>query len=253
MKPWRLIISPPLDGVTNMAIDTALFRLGGPPTLRFYSWSRPTLSLGYFQRPHAQLLKRCLHHGIDVVRRPTGGRAVLHGSEITYSVICAYDEFPGSSSLQSIYNTLAGWHLASFSAVGIAASLSGGEGRAGRHYASKAVCFLTSIPCEVVVKGRKICGSAQKRGSQGFLQHGSIPFDPDLEEFLAITGEEAKALKGFTTLRKEGYDGSREHFIHIMCEAFETVLDCRLQPRPLSGDEMEKIVQCRKSTVTCPS
>ena len=181
MIPWRLIISPPLDGATNMAIDEALFRYSSQPTLRFYSWSSPTLTLGYFQKAGKSLIVKCKENGIDVVRRPTGGRAILHDNEITYSVVSSYKSFPKPSTLQGIYKALALWQIASFEAIGMNATLPDGGSTIKQNYVTNDACFLTSIQSEVMVEGKKICGSAQKRGNDSFLQHGSIPVEMDLE------------------------------------------------------------------------
>lgn len=236
-----MILSPPLDGATNMAIDKALFSLSKEPTLRFYSWSRPTLSIGYFQKVNISLLNNCRKKGIDVVRRPTGGRAVLHDDEVTYSIISTYNDFPGSSSLHAIYQFLAEWQVASLAKIGVNASLSTSTRSLRQGYTSKDSCFLTTIPSEVVVKGKKICGSAQKRGYHSFLQHGSIPLSLNEEQFLDITGENKRALQSFTTLSKEGYAGTSENFVSILSFNFEAILDCQLHRSNILSTEWDEI------------
>ena len=90
------------------------------------------------------------------------------------------------------------------------------------------------------MNGKKICGSAQKRGDDSFLQHGSIPVDLNRQQFLNIMGEGEKVLDAFTTLKKEGYDGSVGEFISIMAGKLEEVLKCKLISGSISDSEMEK-------------
>ncbi len=243
---WRLIISPPSDGATNMAIDEALFKYSDQPTLRFYSWSSPTLSLGYFQKEDPRLINKCKENGIDVVRRPTGGRAVLHDNEITYSVVSSYENFPKPSTLKGIYKALAQWQVASFETIGLKTTLSDGVSSRQQNYVTNDACFLTPIQSEVLVKGKKICGSAQKRGNDSFLQHGSIPVDLNEQQFLNITGEREKALDAFTTLKKEGYEGTAGEFIALMSRKFEEVLRCKLISVSISDSEMKKTFSLKK-------
>ena len=222
-----------------MAIDEALFTLNQEPTLRFYSWSRPTLSVGYFQKVDKNLLKKCKKDGIDVVRRLTGGRAVLHNHEITYSVSATYSDFPSSSSLQAIYKTLATWQIAAFAKVGIDAKLSDSSKSKKQSYICNDSCFLTTLPSEVVVNGKKICGSAQKRGLRSFLQHGSIPLSLNEDQFIDITGEKKSALQTFTTMNNEGYTGTAEHFISILSHTFRDIIGCDLKKQDILHDECE--------------
>lgn len=249
MIPWRLIISPPLDGATNMAIDEALFRYSSQPTLRFYSWSSPTLTLGYFQKAGKSLIVKCKENGIDVVRRPTGGRAILHDNEITYSVVSSYKSFPKPSTLQGIYKALAHWQIASFEAIGMNATLPDGGSTIKQNYVTNDACFLTSIQSEVMVEGKKICGSAQKRGNDSFLQHGSIPVDLNKKQFLNIVGEKEKVLDTFTTLKKEGYGGTIQEFIFIMAGKFEDVFGCKLISGSISDSEMKKAYFLKKEHI----
>ncbi|MCX5883914.1 MAG: hypothetical protein NTU74_19585 [Deltaproteobacteria bacterium] len=121
MKPWRLLDTGILPGALNMGIDQALLEMHAagesPPTLRFYQWQPPAVSLGYFQKQHGLNLSACRDLGLDVVRRPTGGRAVLHVNDLTYSVIAgAGENIP--LSLPAAYGLLCEALLAGFQLLG---------------------------------------------------------------------------------------------------------------------------------------
>ena len=111
MAGWRLLVREPLDGASNMALDEAILlgRIQGatPPTLRFFSWNSPTISLGYGQRLDARIsVDACRRLGIGLVRRPTGGSAIYHDTlarEVTYSVVARAGDFDGSGDLLETY------------------------------------------------------------------------------------------------------------------------------------------------------
>ena len=222
-----------------MALDEAFFNLNSPATLRFYSWEKPTLSLGCFQKINNDIVRKCEKSGIDIVRRPTGGRAILHQSEITYSVSAAYDDFPSPSTLREIYKTLGLWQVRSLASLGIEASMSGkNDGK--NDYSKNDSCFLTSTPYEVAVQGKKICGSAQKRGKQNFLQHGSLLIDVDADLFLSLYSDDLQVNESFTYLRKENISASKNEIIEVMSENFSHIIGCKLERGVLSYEEIKE-------------
>lgn len=230
-----------------MSIDEALFKAGSRPTLRFYSWLKPTLSHGYFQKIDESLLARCRERGVHIVRRPTGGRAVLHQQEITYSVFSPFDSFPASPRLKDIYALLARWQVESLREIGVDASLAE-NGRSGGSYAQKKACFASSTPYEIGVAGRKLLGSAQKLGKEGFLQHGSLLLDLDEELFSFLFGKEMEKEDCCTTLKREGCLLGRDEIVPIMAESFEKMIGCTLTEGRLSeGEERERESQEKKS------
>ncbi|MEE9542718.1 MAG: octanoyltransferase, partial [Thermodesulfobacteriota bacterium] len=186
MLPFRLIVDPPLEGAENMAIDEALLRTmeegvlsGGEelPILRLYSWSEPTISIGYMQKAGAFRAVKDL----PLVRRVTGGRAVLHDSEITYSLTCPSSNPIFASGIEGGYRLVSSAIVETLKGFGIDASFEKGEaGRAKKSEKEKEACFLTTSRYEVAVKvpnepeRRKIAGSSQRRLKGAFLQHGSI-------------------------------------------------------------------------------
>lgn len=197
----RLISDGPLDGAANMARDEALLesaRQGGPPAVRLYGWSRPTLSLGAHQPSSDVDLVACRARGIDLVRRPTGGGAVLHDAELTYAVAGRLGEPPFPSSVVGIYDTIAAALLAGFARLGVQAVASRSSGRGGP---APAHCFSAPSAREILVAGRKLAGSAQLRRSGAFLQHGSIliDWDPSRIEDILSAGAPTGTTPGLTT------------------------------------------------------
>jgi len=161
-----------------MAVDEALAEAvdGGAsdPVLRLYRWSPPCLSLGFSQPYEAADASFCAAHGVDVVRRPTGGRAVLHHLELTYAVLAPLGRGPFSEDLQVTYGAICGALVAGLRRVGVTATISGAPD--GGHISpTRAIpCFIGPAAGEVVVGGRKLVGSAMRRVGATILQHGSI-------------------------------------------------------------------------------
>jgi lipoyl(octanoyl) transferase len=177
MTVWRLLDTGALPASLNMAIDEALLRLHVPgqsqPTLRFYQWSPPAVSLGYFQKRHAIDFKVCRELGLDVVRRVTGGRAVLHQNDLTYSIVADSGEgIP--SSLAAAYRLICNGLLAGFRLLGFEAELGRDQARSPHGD----ICFVRAAIGDIVYQGRKFVGSAQTWHGASLLQHGSIILEP---------------------------------------------------------------------------
>jgi lipoyl(octanoyl) transferase len=175
---WRLIIDAPARGAWNMAVDEALAEAvdagASPPVLRLYRWDPPCLSLGHAQPHDAAEAAYCSAHGIDIVRRPTGGRAVLHQLELTYSVCAPLGRAPFTRDLQAAYQTICRALVAGLRRLGVPAELSGAPEH-GMIPPTRAIpCFIGPAAGEVVVGGRKLVGSAMRRVGDSILQHGSI-------------------------------------------------------------------------------
>jgi lipoate-protein ligase A len=186
MHKWRLINSGEQTGAMNMALDEALLNSVAAghswPVLRFYRWQPATVTLGYAQSVHTDLdLDVCSQAGIDVVRRSTGGRAVLHDHEVTYSVIAPLNTGLFGGSVLECYRIISEVLQKTLLQLGLPAQLVPGKPRGGHQNSMKAVCFSAPSQYELVIEGRKVAGSAQKRQGQSFLQHGSIPLEMDLE------------------------------------------------------------------------
>ena len=175
---WRLLLAPPRTGAENMARDTALQSRAAETSetvFSVYSWTRPTLSFGRHQ-PASGLydLERIRAAGLDVVRRPTGGRAILHNREVTYSVTAPLEE---AEPLREAYSRINRILLDGLGRLGIVAGLASPSERAP--VPSTRPCFETPGEGELVADGSKLVGSAQWRDGGALLQHGSILVEDD--------------------------------------------------------------------------
>jgi lipoate-protein ligase A len=205
-EPWRLLITPPARGAWNMAVDEAILERvmhdDARPTLRLYAWEPACLSLGHAQ-PYADIdLERLQRRGWEAVRRPTGGRAILHTDELTYSVIGPADEPRLAGSVLESYNRLACALLYAVRLLGLDAQsspLSAELSAVGKQGVANPVCFEVPSAYEITAGGRKLIGSAQARRRQGVLQHGSLPLTGDLARItqaLSFPDESARRLAG---------------------------------------------------------
>lgn len=178
---WRLISYQSHSSFQNMAIDEAIFRdtlkNRKPPTLRFFGWRKAAVSVGYFQDVPKEIhAGRCRSAGVEVVRRITGGKAVYHLDEVTYSLSAGRWERRFPDDIVRTYEIISSCLARGLAELGIRASLA----EPGRKAERTPNCFSEPAGKELLVGGRKICGSAQIRSHGGFLQHGSLlmTFDP---------------------------------------------------------------------------
>ncbi len=166
-----------------MAVDEAILRqvsLGlSPPTLRLYAWSPPCLSLGRSQPLSDADLERLRQRGWELVRRPTGGRAILHTDELTYSVIAPASNPHVSGGVLASYRHLSHGLCAGLARLGVHVEIHP-EVQLSRSQRQDPVCFEVPSAYEITVQGRKLVGSAQLRRVRGVLQHGTIPLRGDL-------------------------------------------------------------------------
>lgn len=263
---WRLIITPSARGAWNMAVDEAILEAIGkelvPPTLRLYSWQPPCLSLGYAQPISDVNLPALLYHGWDLVRRPTGGRAILHTDELTYAVIGPLHEPRLQGSVLESYQRLSQALLKALTLLQIPAqakplsspSVSVPTGSATLATSASnppnPVCFETPSNYEILAKGKKVIGSAQARRKEGVLQHGSFPLYGDLTRILQVLAfpdeksrQEAKArlLQHATTAEEVlGEPLSWQAAANAFIQAFEQTLDLRFVKADLSGFEIAR-------------
>ena len=178
MTSWRLLVEGAQRGAWNMAVDEMLVEAvdagRSAPVLRLYRWAPPCLSLGFSQPYAAADAAFCAAHGVEVVRRPTGGRAVLHQHELTYAAAAPLGQGPFTQELQAAYQAICRALVAGLRAVGVAAELAG-EPAGGMIKPTEAIpCFVGPAAGEVVAAGRKLVGSAMRRVGGAILQHGSI-------------------------------------------------------------------------------
>jgi len=227
-EEWRLIDSGYLDAYTNMAIDEAVFamreKLGLPTSLRFYSWKPVAISIGYFQRIEDPSLKEYKRQKLTIVRRFTGGGAILHRNEITYSLACSTHEFPTFRDITKTQQLVHEAIILGLQNLGINAELERKETKGPDPY----FCFVTPSKYDVVEEGRKIGGSAQRRRNRAFFQHGSILMDNK------ITPESTKEKK----------DGRK--IIDSLIWGFEKRLGIRLLPGQLTKEEVKLSQELRQ-------
>lgn len=195
---WRLLRHGLATGAENMAIDEAISQAVAegsvPPTLRFYAWAPPCVSLGRNQPIASIDLARIAARGYHLVRRPTGGRAILHTDELTYSLIASPEHPLMAGYVLDSYLRISRGLVAGLRRLGIAAEEAPGANRAGPDVS--AACFEVPSAYEIVAGGRKILGSAQARRAKSVLQHGSLPLAGDLTrlvECLTFPDEAARA------------------------------------------------------------
>jgi lipoate-protein ligase A len=257
---WRLLITPPADGATNMAIDEALlYALAdgrGRPTLRFYQWVPPCLSLGY-NEPSADVDEAaCARLGYTWVRRPTGGRAILHTDELTYSVTAAESEPRVAGSIVNSYRQLSAGLLAGLRALG--ADVFQAQTEKVVNPDQGAACFDTPSNYEITVDGRKLVGSAQVRRRGIVLQHGALPLTGDLTRIfncLQLNGgeanrryaKEAALLAHACTLEEAlGRVVSFEEAAQALAQGFASALSLHLEAAGLTDYEHELAERLRR-------
>ncbi len=191
VSSWRFLNTGADGGAVNMAIDEAMLigvnRGTTPPTVRVYAWDPPTVSLGYAQRVEDELdLEAVGNCGFGVVRRPTGGRAVLHAGELTYSVVGPAGEDPLGRSIMEAYEAIARALAAGLGRLGVEVELAPVATEAMSRDGASPPCFASAGRYEIVVGGRKLIGSAQRRVGRGVLQHGSLLTDATHERIADV-------------------------------------------------------------------
>jgi lipoate-protein ligase A len=184
----RLIIEGKNSACKNMAIDRAMlfsYEEVKIPTLRFYQWELPTLSFGFFQKVPEHLIKICKKNNIALVRRPTGGKAVLHDDEITYSIVAPYYLFSKERDILHVYNSIAQIFLHAFKSMNLNVELS----ECKTTDESSMFCFSEPSYYEITFNGKKLIGNAQRYNRDIFLQHGSLPISRNLDLINELFGE----------------------------------------------------------------
>ena len=262
----RVIIDAALPGAINMAKDEAIARacdegITDFPTIRFYWWQRPTLSLGAKERlAEAADLDKCKEMGIDLVRRATGGRAVLHDKELTYSVIAPLNKKPFNSSVEESYKAIAEALREGIAAAGVELELTAGSRKikprtmaASSSNLDMKAAAMRHLPCfaapsryELAFRGRKCVGSAQRRLKKALLQHGSIIFLPEVERLALATGSDSNRLdelqKTMTGLQEiTGKTFDRAKLVNHLIPAFSHKLGYNFQPGNLLPAEKAKL------------
>lgn len=248
---WRLLIASPLarDGATNMALDeailTAVAEGESPPTLRFFAWDPPCVSIGYAQSMGQVVdLDACRRDGLNWVRRPTGGRAILHVDELTYSIVVPASEERVRGGVVESYRRLSLGLLAGLRLLGLNAAQS--QTLQEQSTDLSPACFDAPSHYEITFQGKKLVGSAQVRRKKAVLQHGALPLSGDvgrLAHYLRLPDDERTALKEelshrATTLEEAvGRPVSAEEAARALGRGFAEALNLRLKPGSLTPHE----------------
>ncbi|QBP40924.1 lipoate--protein ligase family protein [Paenisporosarcina antarctica] len=259
-KPiWYFINSGACRPSFNMALDEALLDWHSegllPPVIRFYRWNPATLSIGYFQNVAKEInMEEVKKHNLGFVRRPTGGRGVLHEHELTYSVIVSEDYPNMPRTVTEAYRVLSEGLLIGFQKLGLDAYFSvpdTEEKKSDLKNPKSAVCFDTPSWYELVVEGKKVAGSAQTRQKGVILQHGAILLDLDEDKLVSLfnyRSEEMKArvLRGLSEkavainrIRKT--PATIEECIEAFKSGFAEGLNVNLEPYSLTNDQIEYV------------
>lgn len=243
-KTFRLIRSGPLPGPRNMALDEALAGEGAPPlpAVRLYRWSPWTLSLGFFQAVRGEDLAPFRAAGLGVTRRSTGGGAILHADEVTYSVILPAGDPRIPRETAASYDWLHGAVREALEEVGVPSKLRGpgGEPAPGR---DPFFCFARTAAIDLVASGRKLVGSAQRRTRTAFLQHGSIPLSPN---GTAPAATSVAAERG-------GHPVLPEALEEALARAFARLLGAEAVPGPPTAEEEARAAALEASTYGNPA
>ena len=243
---FRLLVTEPLDGAANMALDEALLlsrlRHHAPPTLRFFAWAPPTVSLGFGQRLDGRIdLDEARALGIGLVRRQTGGSAILHEGpdlEITYSVAAAAGDFEGAGDLLETYRWIGAGLQAGLVALGAPVEMV--PVQPSDPAAMPAFCFARTGSFELEVEGKKLVGSAQRRQGAAFLQHGAIMLGADPARLRRVFPGAGDPLEGMTTLEAAlGRRPSFDEAVAALTAGFRQAHGLALEEGGLSAEETD--------------
>ncbi|WP_404443315.1 lipoate--protein ligase family protein [Sutcliffiella horikoshii] len=258
-ETWRFIDSQNQSPAFNMALDEKLLEWHSegliPPTIRFYGWNPPTLSVGYFQKAEKEInMERVRGLGLGFVRRPTGGRGVLHDKELTYSVIVTEEHPEMPQSVTEAYRVISEGILEGFKALGLDAYFAiprTEEEKEGLKNPRSSVCFDAPSWYELVVEGRKVAGSAQTRQKGVILQHGSILLDIDEDLLFSLFNYPSERVK--ERMQKNfknkavAINALRETPVTIeeakkaFYDGFEKGLNITLEPHELTEAELAEV------------
>ena len=241
---WRLMRDGAATGARNMAVDETLLHSAarGQSTLRFYAWQPHCLSLGRLQKslPPAVFSGEM---GADVVRRPTGGRAVWHAHEITYALAMPLDVLPADArSVSGAYRWLSDGFCLGLRALGVPAQMAAqGVRTQGPN------CFAASASCDFLVEGKKLIGAAQCRRDDALLQHGSLLLSIDRAQWEARAGGPMHDAIALSDLNVGVTPADIERVIQELCRGFERATGAHLTTGALSPGETARVEQLQRA------
>jgi lipoate-protein ligase A len=250
---WRLVETNPAKGAWNMAVDEAILEAIGqgkvPPTLRLFAWNPPCLSLGYAQ-PFSDIDQERLERlGWQVVRRLTGGRAILHTDELTYSVIGPPNEPRLTGSVLESYQRISVALLKALHLMSLPAkALPKPQADVDELKQPEPICFEVPSNYEITIQGKKLIGSAQARKKAGVLQHGTLPLHGNLgriTQALTFTGKSKRdsaakrlLMRATTVENITGQLVTWQQAASAFTTAFSETLNLNLEPAELTPAEL---------------
>ncbi len=258
-KSWRLLRTPAVTGPENMALDQAILEAASrgevPPTLRLYSWQPPCLSLGHAQSLEDVDCERLAALGWQLVRRPTGGRAILHTDELTYSVAAPATYPDLSGTVLASYRRISLGLIAGLALLGLDADIQP-EVKLSEAERANPICFEVPSAYEITARGRKLIGSAQVRRQGGVLQHGSLPLHGDISRIclvlrfdsdVARTSASARLAQRASTLGGLlGRTVTWDEAAQAMARGFSEALGWELTPAEPTAQETERAARLRE-------
>lgn len=257
---WRLVRHEAMPGAQNMAIDESILEAVSaadvPPTLRLYAWSPPCLSLGYAQ-PFTDIdAERTLMRGWSIVRRPTGGRAILHTDELTYAVIAPTNHPDLNGGVIGSYQRISRALTLGLRHIGLDVTVAP-EVQLSEDERNNPVCFEVPSSYEMEVDGRKLLGSAQVRRVKGVLQHGTLPLTGDITRIvdaLRFEHEEARnqareriRSRAASVSELLGRQVSWEQAAQALVKGFEDALGWTFETSQLSDAELKRAAELESS------
>lgn len=255
---WRLIDTGSLDGAGNMAIDEALIECFDPvnsaPVLRLYGWDPPCLSLGRSQHPDRVLdIDRCKSSGVPFIQRVTGGGVIYHRDEITYALVCNPSHVPPATSIKDSFRSLTSFLICFYRKLGLDPIYAIESQSAGPTIGLRTdFCFAGRESYDILLKGRKIGGNAQRRQRNLIFQHGSIPLYDHSAVGAAFLKEPPRIGEtGVSALADFGVTDTPEALKQLLVQAFLETLPAYVSPDSLTEQELLH-AELRRSPVQLP-
>lgn len=256
-KEFRLVPYGIFDGAMNMALDEAILEeaknkdIEHSATLRFYGWKPPAVTIGYGQNLPTSRIAAIGEAGFDLVRRPTGGRAVLHMNELTYSFVA--HEAQLGKSISEAYRKICQALILGFSKLGLSVCLGESKGELDSSYRDKTDCFLATTTADLTVNDKKLVGSAQLRRGKWVLQHGSILLEQPQDMMPLLLGQ--KVARGNDLVRHANLfeelheDIDLTQLCQILKQGFESGFGAHFVDKPFNQAEMDTANRIRENFV----
>lgn len=257
-RTWRLILDPPARGSWNMAVDDALIESaqqpGFIPTLRLYSWDPACLSLGHAQSVEEVDQALLKIYGWDLVRRPTGGRAILHTDELTYSITANADDPLMTGGILESYQRISQVFILFLRRYSLSPMSKDQPDQKNKN--PDPVCFEVPSNYEITIAGKKIIGSAQARRKNAVLQHGAIPLFGDISRITQVLRYPDEASREYAARRVEmrattieaetGFSVSWDQAAQDLVWSFEESHNLKFKPGILTPLELDQAKQIQK-------